>query len=231
MNNLVKPTKKQEATFKHMAKAKSLQEAMLKGGYSPASSTHPKENFLDREGVKPLIEQYREDLINAGISLGVLAEIQAEGLFDQNAAVRLGYLKETKKDLGLLSDNDNSNIKRTITATEYFGGRVAINYKEQLPKLNIVNKDGVLVPFSPNEEQIKFLDTMTNKSTILKARQIGFSTLILGMFTLDFLMKHNSRRVAISHEAKAAQRLLDRVKFSIDQLNSQRCEGRSQVLK
>lgn len=120
MKNLVKPTKKQEATFKHMAKAKSLQEAMLKGGYSKSSSLKPKQNFTDREGVKPLIEQYRDDLINAGISLELLAEIQAEGLFDQNAAVRLGYLKESKKDLGVSAPTEDSNLKRRIVAEEFF---------------------------------------------------------------------------------------------------------------
>ena len=107
MKNKVKPTEKQEKTFLHMAKARSLQEAMLKGGYSLATSTHPKQNFIEREGVKPLIEQYRDQLINAGISSEILAEIQAEGLFDQNAAVRLGYLRETKRDFGLIQDQPN----------------------------------------------------------------------------------------------------------------------------
>lgn len=91
-------------TFKHMKNAESLKEAMLLGGYSEKSSIDPSKNFLDREGVKPLIEQYRTDLINAGLSTEMLAEIQAEGLFDQNAAVRLGYLRETKKDFGIAQE-------------------------------------------------------------------------------------------------------------------------------
>jgi hypothetical protein len=91
---------------------------MLKGGYSLSSSTHPKQNFIEREGVKPLIEQYREQLINAGISTEILAEIQAEGLFDQNGAIRLGYLKETKKDFGL-SPEPTTNIQvNNIIATK-----------------------------------------------------------------------------------------------------------------
>ena len=102
--NKVKPTEKQKKTFLHMQRAKTLQEAMLKGGYSKNSSLYPKLNFLDREGVKPLIEQYRDYLINAGISPEILAEVQAEGLFDQNGAVRLGYLRETKKDFGIINE-------------------------------------------------------------------------------------------------------------------------------
>lgn len=101
MKNKVKPTDKQLKTFKHMKNAKSLQEAMLKGGYSQATSTHPKQNFIEAAAVKPLIEQYREDLINAGFSTAMMAEIQVEGLTEQDPKVRLEYIRETKKDLGL----------------------------------------------------------------------------------------------------------------------------------
>ena len=121
MPNKVKPTKKQLQTFEHMKRAKSLQEAMLKGGYTKATSINPKHNFIEAKGVKPLIEQYRDDLIKCGISTTMLAEIQTEGLFDQNGAVRLGYLKETKKDFGLATSDDNSgNVKRRIVAEEFF---------------------------------------------------------------------------------------------------------------
>ncbi len=114
MKNKVKPTEKQTKTFLHMQKASSLREAMLKGGYSMGTSSAPSKNFLEREGVKPLIEQYREHLINAGISPELIAEIQAEGLFDQNAAVRLGYVKETKKDFGLVQEQPNVQINNII---------------------------------------------------------------------------------------------------------------------
>lgn len=119
--NKVKPTQRQIKTFEHMQKAKSLREAMLKGGYSEKSAIDPKGNFLEREGTKTLIEQYREHLINAGISPELLAEIQAEGLFDQNSAIRLGYLKETKKDFGLGSDTERQDgLKRKVTFEEFF---------------------------------------------------------------------------------------------------------------
>lgn len=102
--NRVKPTEKQLKTLHHLKTAKTLQEAMLKGGYSKNSSLYPKENFLDREGTKTAIEQYREDLINAGVTSEVLAEIEVAGLFEENGAVRLGYLKEVKKSMGLLNE-------------------------------------------------------------------------------------------------------------------------------
>lgn len=119
--NKVKPTEKQRSTFEHMKTAKSLQEAMLAGGYSKVSSLKPKQNFTDREGTKVLLKEYRGHLEGAGISPELLAEIQAEGLFDQNAKTRLGYLKETKKDFGLSQEiniGEQTNIQFVFTRGE-----------------------------------------------------------------------------------------------------------------
>jgi len=115
--NKVKPTELQKETFKHLHHAKTLQEAMLKGGYSKNSSLYPKANFLDREGTKSLINQYREELRKAGVSIEVLAEVEASGLFDENGAVRLGYLKENKKSLGLSTEEpiQQTNIQIVFT--------------------------------------------------------------------------------------------------------------------
>lgn len=110
MKNKVKPTEKQLKTFQHMKKAKSLQEAMLAGGYSAKTATHPKQNFIEAAGTQTIIQEYREDLRKSGITKEVLAEIQAEGLFDQDPKVRLEYLKETKKDLGLQSEQKEPNL-------------------------------------------------------------------------------------------------------------------------
>lgn len=90
-----------------------------------------------------------------------------------------------------------------------------MNIVQNLSKFDIVSKEGQTVPFIPNAYQTKFLETMSGKDIILKARQIGFSSLILGIFTLDFLLVENSRSVCISHDAVSAQKLLDRVKFYI----------------
>jgi hypothetical protein len=81
--------------------------------------------------------------------------------------------------------------------------------------LTIVNKDGVEVPYLLNEAQVDFLKNITGRDIILKARQLGFSSLILAVMTTRFLLKRNERLVCISHEAGATQRLLDRVKFYI----------------
>lgn len=79
--------------------------------------------------------------------------------------------------------------------------------------LRIVNKDGQEVPFVLNDVQAKFLEEdYADKVAILKARQQGFSSLILAMFTKDFIAKENSRSVIVADISDNASELLDRVK-------------------
>ncbi len=104
-----KPSKKQERLFEHMKKADNLREAALAAGYSEASAKNPK-LLMEKKGFQMLMEQYREDLVKAGFSTEMLAEIQMEGLFDQDAKVRLDYIKETKKDVGLFQPDSRSQI-------------------------------------------------------------------------------------------------------------------------
>lgn len=90
-----------------------------------------------------------------------------------------------------------------------------MNYIKNLSKFDIVSKEGQTVSFNANKEQQLFIASMTGKDVILKSRQIGFSSVILGIFTLDFLLKENSRSVCISHDSPSSQKLLDKVKFFI----------------
>lgn len=79
--------------------------------------------------------------------------------------------------------------------------------------LSIVNKDGELVPFVLNPIQRKFLtEDMTGKDIVLKARQQGFSSVILAIFTADFLMKKNTYNVVVADDSDNASGLLKRVK-------------------
>lgn len=93
-----------------------------------------------------------------------------------------------------------------------------MDYLKAIKKFDIVNKEGQSVPFCANNFQEIYFNNSTNKDVILKARQIGFSSLILAIFTLDFLGKENSRSVCVSHDAPSATKLLDRVKYFIDSL-------------
>jgi hypothetical protein len=79
--------------------------------------------------------------------------------------------------------------------------------------LDIVDKNGELIPFVPNKIQDKFLtEDMTGRDIILKARQQGFSSLILAVFARDFLLKENTYNVVIADNQDNAEALLKRVK-------------------
>lgn len=82
----------------------------------------------------------------------------------------------------------------------------------------IINKQAQEVPFILNKAQLKFLENMTGRDEILKARQEGFSSFILALFTYDFLFKPNSVSMSLSYETGAAEKLLDKVKLYIKYL-------------
>jgi hypothetical protein len=81
--------------------------------------------------------------------------------------------------------------------------------------LTIIDKTGTEVPFKLNNIQKRFVKEATGKDIILKGRQMGFSSFILGAFTKDFIFKENSLSVVIADIADNAQDLLARVKHYI----------------
>lgn len=83
-------------------------------------------------------------------------------------------------------------------------------------RLSIVNKQSEIVPFTLNKIQETYLlQDSIGRDVILKARQQGFSSLILAIFTADFLIKDNQRNVIVADISDNASELLDRVKFYI----------------
>jgi len=82
-----------------------------------------------------------------------------------------------------------------------------------------------IVPFKFNKVQNKYYDSLTKDYTsslegtreiILKARQQGFSSLILALFTVDFIIRPYSVNVCISYRADETRKLFRRVKFFIE---------------
>lgn len=105
-----KPTEMQRAAFQNMETAMTMRQAMLEAGYSSVTARKPK-NLTETAGFRTLIDEYRGNLYKAGITPEIVAEIQAEGLFSADDKVRLEYIKETKKDLGIYQpDNKPANI-------------------------------------------------------------------------------------------------------------------------
>lgn len=92
-----------------------------------------------------------------------------------------------------------------------------LNYKKLIEsRFFIVDKTSNVIPFKLNSIQDKYLlQDYTGRDVILKARQQGFSSLILAIFTADFILKDNQRNVIIADISDNASELLDRVKFFI----------------
>ena len=87
-------------------------------------------------------------------------------------------------------------------------------------RLMIVNKQSQVVPFKLNPIQDEYLQEGIGKDYILKARQQGFSSLILAIFTTDFILKSNNRSIVVADDADNASELLDRVKFYLQSYES-----------
>lgn len=80
-------------------------------------------------------------------------------------------------------------------------------------RLDIIDKQGQIVPFIPNNPQRKFAELATGKDILLKARQEGFSSFVGGVYTGDFILDANSHSVVIADVSDNAIGLLDKVKF------------------
>lgn len=98
-------------------------------------------------------------------------------------------------------------------------------YRKRIEKyFQIVNENAQTVPFLLREPQLKILEKLTRRDIILKARQEGISSLILAMFTVDFLFIENIRCVVISHEKEATTKLLRKVRFYLDSIKKRHPE-------
>jgi len=80
--------------------------------------------------------------------------------------------------------------------------------------LQLVSKDGERVDFKLNRIQDKYLlQDYTGRDIVLKARQQGFSSLITGIFTTDFILRQNSYSVIVADIEDNAEGLLAKVKL------------------
>lgn len=90
----------------------------------------------------------------------------------------------------------------------------------------IEDKNAQVVPFKFNNVQQDFYQLWKKAINgdiramfdILKARQQGFSSLILALYTVDFLTTPNIWCVCVSHETKATQRLFRKVHMYLQRL-------------
>jgi hypothetical protein len=97
------------------------------------------------------------------------------------------------------------------------------NYQRAIEEnLRIVNKDKLEVPFLLNKSQLDFIERSGEYNVILKARKMGFSSLILAIGLIKFLHGRNERVVSMSFDKEASGKQLERVKrflSSYEQIN------------
>lgn len=83
---------------------------------------------------------------------------------------------------------------------------------------SIANKDKQDVPFILNPSQRRYDANRTRFDIISKARQQGFSSLILAYFAVKCLSVRNTRAVVISHDNESTERLFARVKYYLENI-------------
>lgn len=79
--------------------------------------------------------------------------------------------------------------------------------------------DGLVVQFRPNRAQRRFLARLHHRNIILKARQLGFTTLIAIVWLDHALFNANSRCGIVAQDREAAEVIFrDKVKFAYENL-------------
>ena len=92
----------------------------------------------------------------------------------------------------------------------------AEGYKKAIEdNFTIIDKDKKEVPFILNKAQVHFLENLTDRNVILKARKMGFSSLLLAVACIKFLMGKNERCVSMSFDKNASTKQLERAKHFI----------------
>lgn len=86
----------------------------------------------------------------------------------------------------------------------------------------ITDKKGNAIPFRPNDAQTKFLDDIHALNIILKARQLGFTTLCCLIYLDAGIFNPNTRAGVIAHKLDDSKVIFrDKVKFPYDNLPDQ----------
>jgi hypothetical protein len=100
----------------------------------------------------------------------------------------------------------------------------------RLDDLLIRTKDRKLIPFAPNQVQIKYLDQILPewrdgkitpfqmREILLKARQFGFSTLVAAIFFCDTINTPNTTTVVVANDADSTEKLFRMVQLFYEHL-------------
>lgn len=97
------------------------------------------------------------------------------------------------------------------------------NFKDPVWRLSnlyhILDKSGKRMVFKPNAAQADFIANMHSRNVILKARQLGFTTLCCLLYLDDCLFNPDVRAAVIAHKLDDAKVIFrDKIKFPYDNL-------------
>jgi len=83
-------------------------------------------------------------------------------------------------------------------------------------------EDNLVIPFKPKPPQLDLLNNLHTRNDILKARQLGFTTVIQILFLDCCLFRENVRAATIAQNEDAAKKIFrDKLKFAYDNLPKQ----------
>jgi hypothetical protein len=113
------------------------------------------------------------------------------------------------------ADLSPAQVKKLIAETQ----KTLTSQKWRLNNLyRIEDKDGIVIPFRMNDAQEQFFREMGHRNTILKCRQLGFSTLI-ALLMLDICVFHpNVNAGIVDHTIDDAKKKLRKAKFAYEGL-------------
>ncbi|MDH1865727.1 terminase [Pseudomonas chengduensis] len=99
--------------------------------------------------------------------------------------------------------------------------KIMIKGDDKVDELGNVIEEGesFVMPFKPNRAQKRFLKRLWHRNLILKARQLGFTTLIAILWLDHALFNANQRCGIVAQDREAAEAIFsDKVKFGYDNL-------------
>jgi len=73
--------------------------------------------------------------------------------------------------------------------------------------LSIRDKDRNVIPFRFNAVQNEYYEHRTSRDIILKPRQLGFTTLVCGLYFADTLSRRNTSSVIVAHDLESTKRI------------------------
>jgi len=116
---------------------------------------------------------------------------------------------------------------------------IKIDYKKFIEHYFMVidRENQVPVPFVLNKVQAKYLEMLNQeypnqegiREIILKARQQGFSSFILALFTADFIMRPYSVSICISHRRDSTELLFKKVRFYLESYLQKKAEEEKKI--